>query len=106
MALNVNNAFYNYYFESKKKKIKYYEIFLLEKKKSQPIQFLQDNFTLFPISFPFFLKGLLELASRMSEIWPYTVLAMVCENTFLMAPSKNQIKFLLRLLSYSKNHAY
>ena len=33
-ALNVANAFYNYYFENTKKAIKYYEIFLLEKKKS------------------------------------------------------------------------
>ena len=44
-ALNVANPFYNYYFENTKKAIKYYEIFLLEKKKSQPIQFLQDNLT-------------------------------------------------------------
>ena len=45
-GINVANAFYNYYFENTKKAIKYYEIFLLEKKKSQPIQFLQDNLTL------------------------------------------------------------
>ena len=45
-ALNVANPFYNYYFENTKKAIKYYEIILLEKKKSQPIQFLQDNLTL------------------------------------------------------------
>ena len=63
LALNVDNAFYN--FESTKKAIKYYEIFLLENKKSQPIQFLRHNFTLFPISFLFFETGLLELASKM-----------------------------------------
>ena len=63
LAFNVNNGFYNYYFQSTKKKIKYYEIFLLEKKKRQPKQFLQHNFTLFP--FLFFLIGLLELASIM-----------------------------------------
>ena len=45
------------------KKIKYYEIILLEKKKSQSIQFVQHNSTLFPISFLFLLIGLLELAS-------------------------------------------
>ena len=65
LALNINNVFYNYYFESIKKAIKYYEIFLLEKKISQPIQFLQHNFTLFPVSFLFYLIGLLELASKM-----------------------------------------
>ena len=51
MTLNVNNSLYNCYFESTKKAIKYYETCLLEKKKSQPIQFLQHSFTLFPISF-------------------------------------------------------
>ena len=33
-GINVANAFYNYYFENTKKAIKYYEIFLLVKKKS------------------------------------------------------------------------
>ena len=50
LALKVTNAFYNYCFENTKKAIKYYEIFLLEKKKSQPIRFLQDNFTLLEAS--------------------------------------------------------
>ena len=61
LALKVSNPFYNYYFESKKKAIKYYEIFLLEKKKSQPIQFLQHKFTFLPIFFIFYLIGFLEL---------------------------------------------
>ena len=37
---------------------------LLEKKKHQPIQFIQHNFTLFSFSF-FLLIDLLELTSRM-----------------------------------------
>ena len=40
--------------------MKYYEIFLVEKEKSQSIQFVQYNFTSFSISFLFFsLIGLL-----------------------------------------------
>ena len=53
------------FFYDLQKKIKYYEIFLLEKKKSQPIQFLHHNFTTFPIFFLFSLKDLLQLGSRM-----------------------------------------
>ena len=49
--------------------MKYYEIFLVEKEKSQSIQFVQYNFTSFSISFLFFsLIGLLELASKYSRI--------------------------------------
>ena len=54
LALNLNNALYHYYFESTKKKVKCHKIFLLGKTKSQPIQFLQHNFTSFSISFLFF----------------------------------------------------
>ena len=43
-----------YSLQSTKKKIKYYEIFLLEKKISQPNQFFQHNFTVFSVSFLFF----------------------------------------------------
>ena len=39
-----NNAFYNYYFEITKKAVKYYEIFLFEKKKVSPFNFF--NITL------------------------------------------------------------
>ena len=54
-----------YSLQSTKKKIKYYEIFLLEKKISQPNQFF--NITLLCFLFLFFFSqiGLLELASRM-----------------------------------------
>ena len=52
LILDVNNAFYHY-FESTKKKIKYYDIFAI-KEKRQLIQFLQHSFTLFSISISFF----------------------------------------------------
>ena len=38
-----------YSLQSTKEKIKYYEIFLLEKKISQPNQFFQHNFTVFSV---------------------------------------------------------
>ena len=59
--MNLNNDFYRYYFERTEKKTKCYEIFFLEKKKSQPIQFLQHNFTSCYISFLFSLIGLWNL---------------------------------------------
>ena len=52
------------YFENAKKKIKYYEIFLLEKKQVRPFNVF--NMTLIRILFFFFpVIGLLELVSRM-----------------------------------------
>ena len=45
-----------YCFERTKMKIKYFEIFLVEKKKSQSIQFLQHNFSWCSILFLFFLN--------------------------------------------------
>ena len=52
------------YFENTEKKIKYYEIFLLEKKQVRPFNVF--NMTLIRILFFFFpVIGLLELVSRM-----------------------------------------
>ena len=45
LALNVDNAFYN--FESTKKAIKYYEIFLLENKKVSPFSFFDTTLLCF-----------------------------------------------------------
>ena len=64
--------------------MKYYEIFLLEKKKS-----------LFSISFFFSLIGLLELASRMLEIWSYTEYALVVCSVMDIDINKYSCQFFL-----------